>query len=94
GHILAGLCIFVFIPIGFIYFAIGTKLAISGMFESLEIPEKVWVYILVYIPALICITYLTAIQILPPEMFEAIFYKLLYLILGIGVGYYIAKAGV
>lgn len=78
----------------FSFFIVGIKFFISGIFERLLIPEKVWIYLLVYIPALICITYLTAIQILPPSLFEAIFYKLLYAILGAGIGYYIAKAGV
>lgn len=94
GHLLAGICLFVLIPMGFIYFSIGCILFVRGIFERLLIPEKVWVFLLVYIPALVCITYLTAIQILPPPLFEAIFYKLLYLILGAGIGYYIGKAGV
>jgi len=76
---------------GFIYFYIGFRLFISGIFETLLIPEKLLYVAVIYIPAIMSITILAFYAILPPALFAELFKWLITFFVGAVSGYLVAK---
>jgi len=95
GHLLAGLCLFVLIPMGFIYFSAGLYLIIHGVFERLLIPEKAIYLAIIFIPTIVSLTLLTLYGILPPDLYatllEKVLDKVIVFIAGAVMGWLYAK---